>query len=167
MSETKSETINKNHPRNKTALRGFLLRLHFYAGIFVGPFIFIAALTGMLYVLTPQLERALYADALFADSSGKAQSLTAQAEAAKAYLPADLDISAVRPATDPNGTTRIMFSNPSLGPSENRTIFVDPVTLQINGDMTTYGTSGILQFRIALDYLHRNLLLGEAGRFLQ
>lgn len=145
--------------------RPFLLRLHFYIGLFVGPFIFVAALTGLLYVLTPQIEARLYAGALFTDSQGPAQGLSAQAEAARTHLGAALDVSAVRPATAPGTTTRIMFSDPALGPSENRTIFVDPVTLAIRGDMTTYGTSGILPLRITLDYLHRNLLLGDWGRY--
>lgn len=30
--------------------------------------------------------------------------------------------------------------------------------------MTVYGTSGILPLRTWLDYLHRNLLLGDVGR---
>lgn len=147
------------------ALRPFMLRLHFYIGLFVGPFIFIAALTGLLYVLTPQIEDRLYADALYTDSRGAVRSLTDQALAAKAYLDENLDVSAIRPATAEGRTTRIMFSDPALGPSENRTVFVDPVTLAIRGDMTTYGTSGILPFRITLDYLHRNLLLGDWGRY--
>ncbi|TQS70804.1 PepSY domain-containing protein [Rhodobacteraceae bacterium] len=146
-------------------LRAFMLRLHFYIGVFVGPFIFVAALTGLLYVLTPQIESRLYADALTTPSQGVARSLTDQAEAAVAYLDAPLSVSAVRPATAAGKTTRIMFSDPDLGPSENRTIFIDPVTLAVRGDMTTYGTSGILPFRITLDYLHRNLLLGDWGRY--
>ncbi|RWR34036.1 PepSY domain-containing protein [Sinirhodobacter populi] len=147
------------------ALRPFLLRLHFYIGLFVGPFLFIAALTGLLYVLTPQIEERIYAEALFTDSTGPARPLTEQAAAARAHLDRDLNVSAIRPAPGPGQTTRILFSDPTLGPSENRTVFIDPVTLAIRGDMTTYGTSGILPFRITLDYLHRNLLLGDWGRY--
>ncbi len=147
------------------ALRAFILRLHFYIGLFIGPFIFVAALTGLLYVVTPQIEDRLYADALYTDTTGSARSLTDQALAACAYLETDLDVSAVRPATGEGRTTRIMFSDGALGPSENRTVFVDPVTLEIRGDMTTYGTSGILPFRITLDYLHRNMLMGDWGRY--
>ncbi|MCZ0960101.1 PepSY-associated TM helix domain-containing protein [Paracoccus benzoatiresistens] len=149
----------------RTTLRPFLLRMHFYAGLFVGPFIFVAALTGLLYVLTPQIETWLYRDALFTDSAGTPRSLTDQARAAREALGADLAVSAVRPATGPGRTTRIMFSDPALGPSENRTLFVDPVTLEVRGDLTTYGTSGILPFRTTLDYLHRNMLLGDLGRY--
>ena len=57
-----------------------------------------------------------------------------------------------------------MFQQEGLAPSESRAIFVDPATLEIKGDLVAYGTSGVLPFRTTLDYLHRNLLLGEAGR---
>lgn len=165
MSQTDTAAPMRSAARTHANWRPFLIRLHFYVGLFIGPFIFIAALTGLLYVLTPQIETRLYADALFTDSQGPTQSLTQQAQAARAFLNDDLDVSAIRPATGPGTTTRIMFSDASLGPSENRTIFVDPVTLEVKGDLTTYGTSGILPFRIALDYLHRNLMLGEFGRY--
>ncbi|WP_207099882.1 PepSY-associated TM helix domain-containing protein [Paracoccus shandongensis] len=149
----------------RSALRPFLVRMHFYIGLFVGPFIFVAALTGLLYVLTPQIEAWLYRDALYTDSTGPARSLADQAGAARDALGTDLAVSAVRPAPAPGATTRIMFSDPSLGESENRTLFVDPATLEIRGELTTYGTSGILPFRIALDYLHRSMMLGSFGRY--
>lgn len=45
------------HAPPATRRRGWfgplLLRLHFYAGILVGPFILIAAISGALYALTP------------------------------------------------------------------------------------------------------------------
>lgn len=145
--------------------REFLLTLHFYIGLFVGPFLFIAALTGLLYVLTPQIENLLYAKALYTQSNGQPRSLAQQASAASHYLDNRLDISAIRPAPHQGDTTRVMFSDPALGASENRTIFVDPVTLAVRGDMTTYGTSGTLPFRTKLDYLHRGLLLGDWGRY--
>lgn len=147
------------------SMRSFLVRLHFYIGLFVGPFLFIAALTGMLYVLTPQVEKRLYADALFTSETGPAQPLAAQAEAARASLDHALNVSAVRPSPAVGQTTRVLFSDPALGESENRTIFVDPATLAIRGDMTSYGTSGILPVRMTLDYLHRNLMLGNWGRY--
>ena len=57
-----------------------------------------------------------------------------------------------------------MFADPALGPSENRAIFVDPVSLEVRGDMTVYGTSGILPLRQTIDYLHTSLMLGDVGR---
>ena len=40
-----------------SGLRPLVLRLHFYVSLFVGPFLLVAALTGLAYTLTPQLER--------------------------------------------------------------------------------------------------------------
>src|SRR5471030_3540179 len=148
----------------KAASIALLKRLHFYIGLFVGPFIFIAALTGTLYVLTPQFENYLYADALFTTSKGEAQPLSRQIDAAVKVTGNDQPIYAVRPAPTEGDTTRVMFSNPQLGASKSRAIFVDPVTLAVKGDITVYGTSGILPFRTWLDDLHRGLLLGDPGR---
>lgn len=147
-----------------SALRAFVTRLHFYVGLFVGPFIFVAALSGVLYVLTPQLEDWLYRDQLRAESAAPAQPLAAQIAAARTAAGPGDRLFAVRPAPEPGLTTRVMLRGPQLGESESRVIFVDPATLAIKGDMTAYGTSGILPLRTTLDYLHRNLLLGDVGR---
>ncbi|OSN03774.1 PepSY-associated TM helix domain-containing protein [Lonsdalea iberica] len=147
-------------------LRLFFLRIHFYIGLFVGPFIFIAALTGTLYVLTPQLENRLYAHALYTETEGSTQPLSLQVAAAMRALgdSKNTTLSAIRPAPLAGETTRVMFSSPDLGPSESRSLFIDPVSLAVKGDLTVYGTSGILPFRLWLDNLHRSLLLGSVGR---
>lgn len=72
--------------QSATALQALLLRMHFYIGLFVGPFILVAALTGTLYVLTPQIESHLYATQLRNASQGPAQPLAAQVQAARAFL---------------------------------------------------------------------------------
>ena len=141
-----------------------LRRLHFFIGLFVGPFIFVAALTGTLYVATPQLENLLYRDALHGTVGGERQPIAVQIAAAERALNTPLRLSAVRPALEAGETTRVMFADPVLQASENRAIFVDPVTLAVKGDMTVYGTSGILPLRQWIDYAHRSLLLGDMGR---
>jgi uncharacterized iron-regulated membrane protein len=57
-----------------------------------------------------------------------------------------------------------MFADPTLGESETRAVFVDPVTLAVKGDLVVYGTSGILPLRLTIDLFHRHLLLGAIGR---
>jgi uncharacterized iron-regulated membrane protein len=141
-----------------------LRRFHFYIGLFVGPFIFVAALTGTLYVASPQLEHALYKDALTGSTSGENQPLASQVAIAEQVTDGHLKISAVRPALIAGETTRVMFADPQLGESESRAVFIDPVTLSVKGDLTVYGTSGILPFRQWIDYAHRSLLLGNPGR---
>ncbi|WP_313620568.1 PepSY-associated TM helix domain-containing protein [Achromobacter sp.] len=147
-----------------SALLALITRLHFYVGLFVGPFILVAAVTGTLFVLTPQIENLIYADQIRTASTGPARPLADQVEAAQRRIGPGPRLFAVRPAPGPGETTRVMFTQAGMGDSESRALFVDPVTLQIQGDMIVYGTSGTLPFRTTLDYLHRNLMLGEVGR---
>ncbi len=146
------------------AVLNLLRRLHFYIGLFVAPFIFVAALSGTLYVLTPQLENLIYADALTAQPHGSAQPLSAQISAARAWAGEKQHIYAVRPAPGATDTTRVQFSDASLGASQSRAVFIDPYSLKVKGDMTVYGTSGVLPLRTTLDLLHSSLLLGDFGR---
>ena len=123
----------------RAAWGNLLRRLHFYVGLFVGPFIFFAALTGTLYVATPQLENALYRHAIHTNSVGELQPLAEQIAVAEKTVGSDLHLHAVRPGLAEGETTRVMFADPTLGPSENRAIFIDPVSLAVLGDMTVYG----------------------------
>ena len=141
-----------------------LRRLHFYAGILIGPFILIAALSGALYALSPQLEKIVYADQLTTSTSGPSLPLTEQIEAANAVVGDEDTLSAVRPAPEPGTTTRVMYADPQLGESESRAIFIDPTTAEVTGDLTVYGTSGALPLRTWIDQLHRSLHLGDVGR---
>ena len=149
---------------SRAAWGNLLRRLHFYIGLFVGPFIFIAALSGTLYVATPQLENALYHHALFSETEGEARPLAEQIAVAEKVTGGGLPLHAVRPGLVAGETTRVMYADPALNASENRAIFIDPVSLAVRGDMTVYGTSGILPLRQKIDYLHRSLLLGDIGR---
>lgn len=151
-------------PTRPTAWTQLVLRLHFYIGLFVGPFILVAAITGTLFVLTPQLENIIYAEQLRNDSEGKTQPLSQQVEAAIAHLGTDRKPDVVRPAPNASWNTRVMFTEAGLAGGEHRALFVDPITLDIRGDLVVYGTSGSLPFRTWLDHMHRSLLLGELGR---
>jgi len=157
-------SYQETSPEPRGTLFNLLRRLHFYIGLFIAPFIFIAALTGTLYVLTPQLEQAIYHDALTTRAQGEPQPLSAQVAAARAWAGQSVHIYAVRPAPGPGDTTRVQFTAADAGPSESRSVFIDPYTLQVRGDMTVYGTSGVLPLRMWLDQLHRGLLLGDFGR---
>lgn len=149
---------------SKAAWVNLLYRLHFFIGLFVGPFILVAALTGTLYVATPQLENLVYQHTLKGSVDGERHSLAEQIAVAEQVTGGQVRLQAVRPALNAGATTRVMFADPALGESENRAIFIDPVTLAVTGDMTVYGTSGILPLRQWIDYAHRSLLLGNVGR---
>ncbi|MDF2990445.1 MAG: putative iron-regulated rane protein [Microbacterium sp.] len=142
-----------------------LRRLHFFAGLLVGPFILVAALSGALYALTPTLEKVMYAPELSATSTLAGMPLANQIEAAEAYVGSGASPVAVRPAPAPGDTTRVMFADDSLGESTTRAIFVDPATAEIRGDLPAYGTSGALPLRHWTSDLHRSLHLGAPGRW--
>jgi uncharacterized iron-regulated membrane protein len=57
-----------------------------------------------------------------------------------------------------------VFADPALGESQYRTLFVDPGTGEIRGDLPTYGSSGAPPLRTWISNLHRSLNLGEPGR---
>lgn len=139
--------------------------LHVQLGLLVAPFIFIAALTGLLYALTPQIEHAVYQKQLFAvhDLSQSEQALSLQVAAAQKVLPKQAIITAVRPAPQPDATTRVLYLNPN-DPEHSHAVFINPYTLAVQGQLPVYGTSGVLPIRTFLDNLHRNLLLGTFGR---
>lgn len=157
-----------SNPSSVRSARGhlapLLFRLHGYIGLFIGPFLVVAALSGVLYALTPQLEERLYAGELFTASRGPALPLARQIETARARIGEAARLAAVRPAPAPGFTTRVMFAQAGAGPSEHRALFVDPVSGEIRGDLPVYGTSGVLPLRTWIDRLHRSLLLGEWGR---
>ncbi|WP_035832765.1 PepSY-associated TM helix domain-containing protein [Jonesia quinghaiensis] len=152
-------------PTNTTPwLTPLLQRLHFYAGILIGPFILIAALSGTLYALATPAEKIIYADILTVEPTGTPLPLAQQTTIAQQHINNNATLKAIRPAPNPTTSTRILFTDPTLGDSESRTIFINPYTGDILADTTTYGTSGALPIRTWISSLHRNLHLGEPGR---
>lgn len=145
--------------------RSLFRLIHIYAGIFIAPFIFVAAFTGLLYAITPQLEQFIYKDVLYVQPLNKEiHPLSQQIESAREVMPATAKITEVRPSPSPVQTTRVIFSDHTHH-LNNEAIFIDPYTLSVKGQLAVYGTSGVLPLRTFLDQLHSNLLLGKWGRF--
>ncbi|MEU7614810.1 PepSY-associated TM helix domain-containing protein [Micromonospora rifamycinica] len=148
-------------PARRTSPFGaLLLRLHFYAGLLVAPFLVVAALTGLAYTVTPQLDAALYGDQLTVARVGERPlPMAVQVGAARNAHP-DGGIVAVQPG-DGDRSTRVVFSVPELGERQH-TVYVDPYTARIQGQLTTW--FGSTPATTWLDDLHRNLHLGVVGR---
>ncbi|RIV37602.1 PepSY-associated TM helix domain-containing protein [Micromonospora radicis] len=146
--------------RRAAPLAALLVRLHFYAGVLVAPFLVVAALTGLAYTVTPQLDRALYGDQLFVPAAGEqARSLAEQITAARASHP-EGSLVGVSPGVG-DRTTEVVFALPELGDKQH-TVYVDPYTAEVRGQLTTW--FGSTPATTWLDDLHRNLHLGEYGR---
>lgn len=130
--------------RSWRGARVLLLRLHFYAGVFVAPFLLVAALTGLIYTFTPQLDQLVYGDRLRVEQVGdRARPLAEQIAAARSAHPEGSLASVTTPA-GPRDTTRVVLSVPELG-ERQRTVFVDPYTAQVRGELTTwYGSTPLM-----------------------
>lgn len=142
-------------------LRPLVLRLHFYVGVFVGPFVLVAAITGLLYTITPQLDELVYSDALHTPVGANRLDLRTQVAAAAVAVP-DAAVTQIRPPSSEDGTTRVSFDVPGVAVDFARTAFVDPYTGQVRAVLDTYGEW--LPVRAWIDALHRNLHLGDVGR---
>ncbi|QCR44278.1 peptidase [Curtobacterium sp. SGAir0471] len=144
-----------------------LLRLHFTAGLFVGPFVLVAALSGAVYAMAPTIEQNVYRHELTAPSTAAALPLADQVAAAERYVAErhpDDTVAEVRPAPSPGTTTRVMFTEAGLLDSQTRAVFIDPGDAAVRGDLPVYGTSGSLPFRTWISTVHRSLFLGDVGR---
>ena len=157
------EAATERTPSSRGGLYALAMRLHFYAGMFIAPFILIAAVTGGLYAISPTLESITSRDLLKVEPSGQVKPLSEQIRAAVGTQP-NLALVAVAPAPGAEDTTRVLFDDPSLGESERRAVFVDPYTARPVGDCVVYGSAGALPLRTWIDRLHRHLHLGEPGR---
>ncbi|MZE72520.1 PepSY domain-containing protein, partial [Streptomyces sp. SID5789] len=148
-----------------STLRPLILRLHFYAGVFVAPFLLVAATTGLLYAASFQAEKLVYAHELTVDDVGERKlPISEQVSAARQAHPEGA-VSAVRPSPEDDATTRVMLSGvEGVDPGHTLAVFVDPYTAKVRGALEQYGSSGALPLRTWIDEFHRDLHLGETGR---
>ena len=146
------------------SLRPMVLRLHFYAGVFVAPFLLVAAATGFLYACSFQAERIAYAHELRVPVGERELPISQQVAAArKAH--AEGVVSAIRPAPEAGATTRVLLSGVrGVAADHTLAVFVNPYTGEIRGALEQYGATGALPLRTWIDDLHRDLHLGEPGR---
>ncbi|MBA4860753.1 PepSY domain-containing protein [Streptomyces sp. PSKA54] len=146
------------------AQRPLVLRLHFYAGLLVAPFLLVAATTGFLYACSYQAEKIVYADQLEVPVGRSELPVSEQVAAARKAHP-EGSVSAVRPSPEDRATSRVLLSGvPGVDPDHTLAVFVNPYTGEVRGALEQYGSTGALPLRTWIDELHRDLHLGEPGR---
>ncbi|MBL1086148.1 PepSY domain-containing protein [Streptomyces actinomycinicus] len=145
-------------------LRPLVLRLHFYAGVLVAPFLLVAAVTGLLYAGSFQAEKLVYDHELTVPVGERELPVSAQVAAARKAHP-EGTVAAVRPSPEAGATTRVLLSGVAgVDPGHTLAVFVDPYTGTVRGALEQYGSTGALPLRTWIDELHRDLHLGETGR---
>ncbi|MFI8489203.1 PepSY-associated TM helix domain-containing protein [Streptomyces rubrogriseus] len=155
------------HSATRTAwgsLRPLVLRLHFYAGVFVAPFLLVAAVTGFLYACSYQAEKIVYSHELTVPVGTSELPISQQVAAARKAHP-EGTLSAVRPSPEAGATTRVLLSGvPGVDTDHKLAVFVNPYNGEIRGSLEQYGSTGALPLRTWIDELHRDLHLGQTGR---
>ncbi|MDX2681947.1 PepSY-associated TM helix domain-containing protein [Streptomyces sp. NY05-11A] len=145
-------------------LRPLVLRLHFYAGLFVAPFLLVAASTGFLYAGAFQAEKLLYSHEMTVPVGDAKLPISEQVDAAREAHP-EGTVSAVRPSPQDDATTRVLLSGvKGVDSGHTLAVFVDPYTAKVRGALEQYGATGALPLRTWIDEFHRDLHLGENGR---
>ncbi|WP_322058089.1 PepSY domain-containing protein [Paraburkholderia sp. J63] len=142
------------HPGYRT-----LWRWHFYAGLFVMPFLIVLAITGTIYCFQPQIEPLLYPHRLVV------------APAATPRLPADVLLARARAALPPGArpVRAHIEANPArsaefvfaLAGGAKESVYLNPYSGEV------LGTLDVERRFMQVDrMLHRKLLLGKPGELL-
>ncbi|GAU05414.1 PepSY-associated TM helix domain-containing protein [Burkholderia stabilis] len=157
MSTTIERTISPAH----SASAGYrtLWRWHFYAGLFVMPFLVILAITGTLYCFQPQIEPLLYPHRLVVEprATPKLDPDTLLARARTA-MPAGATPASVQVSTAPDRSAEYVFR---LRDGSRESVYVNPYDGSVLGTLSVEG-----RFMQVDRMLHRKLLLGKTGELL-
>jgi uncharacterized iron-regulated membrane protein len=129
-------------------------RCHFYAGLFVIPFVVILSITGIIYLFKPQLDAFIYRDLLFVTPRSTAVSAEEQRVAVSEKYPAAV----IKAFTEPSATDR--SSQFDIVTSDNKalSVFVDSYSGNVLGDYETDKSLPNYAFGI-----HGELMLGKWG----
>lgn len=96
----------------KARRRSLLWRLHFWSALIASPFVLVACLTGLLYVFTPQIERALHGHLDTVVPQAEARPLDEAVAAAQNVVPQDWVLHSVIPAFEADDSVRVAFTAP-------------------------------------------------------
>ncbi len=159
MTESKSSLLARR--------KSLLLRLHWWAALIASPFALLAALTGILYIFTPQIERSLHGQLDTVQVSGARHSLDEIVAYAQAHAPMGMQLRAVQPPYAAHDSVRLQFTATQHGQHAQHhqtsatTLYVNPYTLTLLGQLPDEQ-----RFKEWSANLHANLLQGENWRWM-
>lgn len=156
-----TDTGGRAMPPNTAASRGYrtLWRWHFYAGLFVMPFLVVLAVTGTIYCFQPQIEPLLYPHRLVVvpKASPRLDEDTLLARA-RAAMPASAVATTAHIGSRADRSAEFVFRLPS---GRKESVYLNPY------DGAVLGTLDVDRRFMQIDrMLHRKLLLGKPGELL-
>ncbi len=135
----------------RRSLYAAVWRWHFYAGLYVAPFLIMLALSGLVMLASGPIERWQFAGLVDA-TPGASVSHQAQLDAARAAFPSATFVR-YQPGRD-GGTSRVTVTIRE----QPHTVFVDPSTGTVRGIAEDARRAGVLA-----EQVHGTLLLGPTG----
>jgi uncharacterized iron-regulated membrane protein len=156
-----TDTGERAMPPNAVSSRGYrtLWRWHFYAGLFVMPFLVVLAITGTIYCFQPQLEPLLYRHRLVVTPQASPRldedALLARARAA---VPPGAVVTTARIEARTDRSAEFIFRLPN---GRKESVYLNPY------DGAVLGTLDVDRRFMQIDrMIHRKLLLGKPGELL-
>lgn len=146
-----------------------LWRLHFYAGMLTAPLVLWLCVTGILYIVAPQVEPVLYRHLYDVPAGTTTTTFDAQVDAARVAFPRLVAVQ-FTPSRGPGHTAQVAMTSPAEarmtgmrhgGPSERIAVFVNPHTAQVVGQLRDEE-----RYSRSMAQWHGNLYLGTTGRLL-
>lgn len=108
---------SKGEPQARAAWRSVLWRVHFWAAVIATPFALPAALTGILYAFTPQIERVLHGHLDRVVAVGSPRTLDEVVAAASKAAPQGWRVAALLPPHSSEDSVRVAFLPPRPAPT--------------------------------------------------
>lgn len=132
-------------------------RWHFYAGLFVIPFMLILAATGIIYLFKPQLDAAMYHNLMFVQPETTTLSYTEQVQSVQNSYPG-ATVTQVTPNIAADRSSEVLLATTD---ERNLMVFVNPHTGQVLGSRDEDNNLQAIARKI-----HGDLLIGKLGDYL-
>jgi uncharacterized iron-regulated membrane protein len=157
MAPSEAKTAIDRRSASESPLNPFyrtVWRWHFYAGLFVIPFMLILATTGIIYLFKPQLDAAMYHNLLFVQPSSATLPYSQQVQIAQsAYPAATVTKFTPNPAADRSAEVVLTTAD-----ARNLAVFVDPYAGKVLGDRDEDNN-----LQAIAEKMHGELLIGTWG----
>ncbi|MBI6632082.1 PepSY domain-containing protein [Pseudomonas paralactis] len=128
-------------------------RWHFYAGLFVAPFMVLLALTGIIYLFKPQLDPLMYGHLLTVPAAEHTLSADEQLQRARAAYP-HAAIAKYLPPADATRSAQFVVRNDA----QEVTVFIDPYRGTVLGEQDAKNN-----LQAIVRALHGELMIGTTG----
>ncbi|SDH17849.1 Uncharacterized iron-regulated membrane protein [Vibrio xiamenensis] len=154
---SESTQLKMNSTRVEKARYFSVWRWHFYAGLYVIPFMLMLCVTGIIMLFDSDIEQLRYGQMLTVEAAGDPLPVSEQLDAVREAFP-DYSVTQFIPSGDAHLANRFSISSPS---GESVFALVNPYSGAVQG--TIDRSHSVYQWA---NKIHSTLLLGDSGDYL-